>query len=160
MPKHDDAGTDRSQVLIGAAILSSAVLTCARAEVQSYVRADCRPLLPAVRLDPSPPTAHWYRRFWTGECGQLRGCLNGLPNWNDAVAKLVARSGPQDRATVLAKACRLGAVIGEEWTRPREVRRIDTGDLRQFNKTLENSGNVLQGVEQVELKAKGKIYGR
>jgi hypothetical protein len=29
---------------------------------------------------------------------------------------------------VLSKACRMGPLIGHEWTRPRAVRRIDTGD--------------------------------
>jgi hypothetical protein len=137
-----------------AAIFAAAVLTCPRADAQSYVRPDCRPLASVDRLDPSPLTARWYKRFWTGDCDGLRGCINGSPNWNEVVGKLVARSHPSDRPTVLAKACRLGPLIGQEWTRPRKVRRIDSGDLRGFKTALESAGDVLKGIERVDVQAR------
>jgi hypothetical protein len=130
------------------------------AGAQAYVRPDCRPLLAAPRLDPSPPTARWYRRFWTGECGGLSGCMGGSPNWNEIVGKLVARSAPGERPTVLAKTCRLGPLIGQEWTRPRDVRRIDSGDLRGFERVLESAGDVLKGIDQVEAQARAKVGRR
>jgi hypothetical protein len=140
-----------------ATLALTAALACAEARAQSYVRADCRALAPAARLDPSPVTAGWYKRFWTGDCGGLRGCVGGSPNWNEVVGKLVARSPPADRVAVLAKACRLGPLIGQEWTRPRDVRRIDSGDLRGFRKTLESSRDVLKGLDRVEAQARAKI---
>lgn len=139
-----------------AGLIAAVLLLAPHAHAQSYVRSECRPLVSTDRLDPSPLTARWYRRFWTGECGGLRGCIKGSPNWNEVVGKLVARSGPADRKTVLAKACRLGALIGQEWTRPRSVRRIDTGDLRRFKATL-GSGDVLRGIDRVEAQARSKI---
>ena len=74
--------------------------------------------------------------------------------------KLVARSRAQERPAVLARACRLGPLIGLEWTRPRTVRRIDSGDLRKFKTTLESSGDVLKGIERVEAEARAKIGSR
>jgi hypothetical protein len=51
----------------------------------------------------------------------------------------------------------LGALIGQEWTRPREVRRIDTGDLRRFKATLDAAGEVRAGLARVESQARAKI---
>jgi hypothetical protein len=140
-----------------AALIFAALLCAPPAQAQPYVRSDCQPLVSTDRLDPSPLAARWYRRFWTGDCDGLRGCLPGSPNWNDVVAKLTARTGPSERAQVLTQVCRLGALIGQEWTRPRDVRRIDTGDLQRFKSTLDAAGDVPAGLTQVEAKARAKI---
>jgi len=148
----------RRRAAVHAVFLAATVLLCpGGAGAQSYVRPDCRPLLSADGLDPSPPTARWYRRFWTGECEGLQGCIPGSPNWNEIVGELVARSAPSDRPTVLARACHLGSLIGAEWTRPRDVRRIDSGDLRGFKTALQSAGNVLAGIQRVEVAALAKI---
>ncbi len=132
-------------------------MVAAQAHAQSYVRPDCRPLVLSNHLDPSPLTARWYKRFWTGDCDGLRGCMGGSPNWNEVVGKLVTRSGVDQRPTVLARACRLGPLIGQEWTRPGRVRRIDSSDLRAFKSTLDSAPDVLKGIEQVEAQARAKI---
>lgn len=126
---------------------------------QSYVRPDCQPLIAAAQLT-DPLSTRWYRRFWTGECDRLPRCMRGSPNWNDIVGKLVARTGASERAAVLAKACRLGPLIGLEWTRPRNVRRIDTGDLQAFRSTLESGKDIRSGLERVETEARAKIAKR
>jgi hypothetical protein len=51
----------------------------------------------------------------------------------------------------------LGALIGQEWVRPKVVRRIDTGDLRDFSRTLERSADVAAGIATVEAQARAKI---
>jgi len=136
-----------------------AVLAATPAGAQGYVRDDCQPAITAG-APADPLTARWYRRFWTGECGDLHGCKGGSPNWNEIVGKLVARTDAAKRPAVLSRACRLGAVIGLEWTRPRKVRRIDTRDLSGFRTTLQNSRNILEGIERVEQQARGKIGGK
>lgn len=146
-------------VALRAALGAAVLISAAPANAQSYVRADCRALVTSARLDPSPLTARWYRRFWTGDCNGLAGCMGGSPNWNEVVGKLSARAAPSDRARVQARACRLGALIGQEWTRPRDVRRIDTGDLRRFKSTLDGAGDVKAGLDRVEAKARAKIGG-
>jgi hypothetical protein len=70
---------------------------------------------------------------------------------------LLARGGPAERAALLPKACRLGQLIGLEWSRDRKVRHIDTGDLRKFKVILDASGDALRGVNQVEALARSKI---
>lgn len=140
-----------------AAILLAIVAGPALAD--DYVRPDCARHLAPNPTDPASVTGRWYRRFWTGDCGGLGGCMGGSPNWNQIVGQLVARSAPGDRPAVLAKACRLGPLIGLEWTRPRNVRRIGSGDLRGFKSALEASPNVVDGLNKVEAQARGKIAG-
>jgi hypothetical protein len=138
--------------------LAAAILVAAApAQAQSYVRPDCKPLIAADTLGETSLTARWYRRFWTGDCGDLHGCLSGSPNWNEVVGRLVSRSPAGDQPKVLAKACRLGPLIGLEWTRPNRIRRIDTGDLRRFKSALDGSRDVLQGLADVEAQARAKI---
>jgi hypothetical protein len=137
-------------------LLAALLLAASPAAAQDYLRPDCRGQVAAARL-PDALTANWYRRFWTGDCGPLHGCMGGSPNWNQVVGKLAAKSPPAQRGAVRARACRLGALIGREWVRPKPVRRIDTGDLRDFNKTLERAGDVLAGMAAVEAQARAKI---
>jgi hypothetical protein len=139
------------------ALAAAILLAGPPAHAQTYVRPDCRPLIAADPLDETSLTARWYRRFWTGDCGDLHGCLGGSPNWNQIVGQLVARSPAPDRPKVLAKACRLGPLIGLEWTKPGRIRRIDTHDLRGFKSALDRSRDVLQGLAAVEAQARAKI---
>jgi hypothetical protein len=128
------------------------------AQAQDYVRVDCRgQVTPATLRFDTPEQVRWYKRFWTGDCDHLPFCFPGSPNWNDIVGKLVARGGPAEQAVLLPKACRLGQLIGLEWSRDKAVRRIDTGDLRTFKGILEKSGDALRGVEQVEASARAKL---
>lgn len=153
--------TGTRAALVGAAVLVAASGVGAQeAGAQEYVRADCRPLVAGAAAAPSPASslsARWYRRFWTGDCGGLSGCFGGSPNWNEVVGQLVARADASTRAAVLAKACRLGPVIGLEWTRPRDVRRIDSGDLRKFNSALASAHDVMRGLDVVETEARAHI---
>jgi hypothetical protein len=142
--------------LTSAAVLFSTAASAANA--QDYVRADCRDMVAASPAGfDSPEHARWYKRFWTGDCEKLNFCFPGSPNWNDVVGKLLVKGGPTERAVLLPKACRLGRLIGLEWSRDKKVRKIDTGDLRKFNSMLEASGDALRGVERVEAAAQGKL---
>jgi hypothetical protein len=142
-----------------AALLAALVAGLAgAAQAQDYVRADCRgQVTPAALRFDTPEHVRWYKRFWTGDCDHLPFCLPGSPNWNDIVDKLVKRGGPAETAVLLPKACRLGQLIGLEWSRDKKVRRIDTADLHAFKGVLEKSGDALRGVEQVETSARTKL---
>ena len=140
------------------AVAATAVLFSTAASAQDYVRADCRDTVAASLMAfDSPEHARWYKRFWTGECEKLNFCFPGSPNWNDIVGKLLVRGGPSERVVLLPKACRLGRLIGLEWSRDKKIRKIDTGDLRKFNSMLEASGDALRGVERVETAAQAKL---
>jgi hypothetical protein len=143
---------------IAAVLLFS--LSASQAAAQSYVRPECQKLIAPAGLEPGSTTERWYRRFWTGDCRGLSGCFGGSPNWNEVVAKLTARAKPAEKSVVLVKSCKLGPLIGLEWTKPKKVRRIDTGDLRGFNGTLERAGDVATGIDKVEAQARAKIAGR
>lgn len=141
-----------------AAALALGLLVAGGAQAQSYVRPDCQGLVSVApsRYD-TPEHERWYRRFWTGNCDHLPLCLPGSPNWNDVVGKLIAKGGPSERVALLPKACRLGQLIGLEWSREKAVRRINTGDLRVFNTMLEAQKDTLKGVDTVEQAARTKL---
>ena len=144
---------------LAVAFALATALSAAPVAAQDYVRAECRPLIGPDPLasDPASTTARWYRRFWTGNCDGLFGCFGGSPNWNEVVGRLVGRSAPADRAAVLAKACRLGPQIGLEWTRPKSLRRIDTGELRRLKSTLDAARDVPSGLDRVEAEVRAKL---
>jgi hypothetical protein len=131
-------------------------LVAATAQAQDYVRPDCRPLISPAKI-ADPLTAKWYRRFWTGDCGHLSGCFGGTPNWNDIVGRLMSRAAAGQKVEVLRRACRLGPLIGLEWTRPKRVRRIDSRDLQSFKSVLDSSPDVVQALSKVEASAQSQI---
>jgi hypothetical protein len=140
-------------------VLATALFASSPVLAAEFVRDDCRSLVQpsnGLRYD-SAEHARWYKRFWTGTCEDLKFCFSGSPNWNDIVGKLLVKGGPSERAVLLPKACRLGRLIGLEWSRDKKIRKIDTGDLRKFNSMLEASGDALRGVERVEAAAQGKL---
>lgn len=141
-------------------ILAGALLAAGAANAatppQEFVRGDCRDVVaPSMGLKyDTPEHARWYKRFWTGECDNLTLCLPGAPNWNDIVGKLLSKGGPREQPVLLPKACRLGQLIGLEWSRDKKIKHITTGDLKVFNSMLEASGDPLRGVDQVDAKAR------
>ncbi len=146
--------------VLRAAVLAAGLLVAQGAQAQSYVRADCQGL---VGVSPNrydtPEHERWYKRFWTGQCDHLMLCVPGSPNWNDIVGKLLVKGGPSERAALLPKACRLGQLIGLEWSREKNVRKINTADLKAFNTALENTPDTLDGVAKVEASARAKLAG-
>lgn len=148
----------RSRPAAFAAVVAAALSVAGATQAQDYVRPACRPALAgiALRFD-SPEQVRWYKRFWTGECRLLVPCVPGWPNWNDIVDRLEVRSPPAEQAAVLVKACRVGELIGLEWSRERRVRRLDTEDLRSLSVTLQSSSDPLRGLERVEVAARTKM---
>jgi len=144
-----------------AATLAAGLLVASSVQAQSYVRADCQALIGVSpnRYDSSEH-ARWYQRFWTGTCDHLAFCIPGSPNWNDIVGKLLVKGGPSERVALLPKACRLGQLIGLEWSRDKSIRKIDTHDLRIFNSTLEATNDTLKGLDKVEQAARVKLAPR
>lgn len=147
---------------VGALLVLTSLSVAAGAQAQSFVRPDCQG---HVGVAPSrydtPVHELWYRRYWTGSCdAKIPRCLPGSPNWNDMIGKMLARSTPAQRPAVLAKACRVGQLIGLEWSRSKTIRKIDLGDLRTFNHQLESSDDVLKGLDRVEQAARAKLAER
>ncbi|WP_454759301.1 hypothetical protein [Caulobacter segnis] len=133
-----------------------AFLTTSAARADEFVRGDCRgAVAPSAALKyDTAEHARWYKRFWTGDCDHLALCLPGAPNWNEVVGKLLVKGGPREQLALLPKACRLGQLIGLEWSRDKKIKHITTGDLKVFNTMMEASGDALRGVDQVDAKAR------
>lgn len=146
-----------SRLLVGASLAILLVLP-AVAQANDFVRAECRDgVTTAPAAFETPEHQRWYKRFWTGECDQLKRCIPGAPHWNSMIGKLLVRGAPSERATLQPKACRLGRLIGLEWSRSKKIRRIDLDDLRDFNRMLEASPDPLQGVEKVEAAVRARL---
>ncbi|PIB94446.1 hypothetical protein [Caulobacter sp. FWC2] len=148
-------------VALATGLLIAATVQVGVAQAQSFVRPDCQGVNGgvALRYDTSEH-ARWYQRFWTGTCDHLAFCIPGSPNWNEIVGKLLIKGGPSERAALLPKACRLGQLIGLEWSREKAIRKIDTHDLRLFSTTLEATGDTLKGLDKVEQAARIKLAPR
>lgn len=142
------------------AVLAGVLLVAGSAEAQSYVRPDCQGVVPTPARYDTPEHERWYKRFWTGTCDHLTLCVPGGPNWNEIVGKLLTKGGPAERPALLPKACRLGQMIGLEWSRERNVRKITTADLKVFSTMLEATGDTLRGVDRVDAAARAKLGAR
>lgn len=143
-----------------AAALAALLLTgvvAPQAQAQAYVADICQAsVTPATLRFDSAEHSRWYKRFWTGECDHILGCLPGSPNWNAIMRQLVARAAPSERAQLLPKACRLGQLVGLDWSREHGVRKITTQDLRRLYAILEQ-GDPLTGVDHAEAAARAQL---
>lgn len=140
--------------MVGAFLTTSAANAATGAD--EFVRGDCRNVVApsaALKYDTAEH-ARWYKRFWTGDCDHLALCLPGAPNWNEVVGKLLVKGGPKEQLALLPKACKLGQLIGLDWSRDKKIKRITTGDLKVFSTMMEASGDALRGVDQVDAKAR------
>lgn len=149
----------RVKFRVGASALLLAGLLSGTASAQEFVRGDCLNVVSptrALRFE-NDIQARWYKRFWTGTCQDLNLCFPGSPNWNDIVTKLVVKGGASQRAVLLPKACRLGQLIGMEWSRDRRIKRISTQDLKRFSVILDDAGDPLKGVDAVEVRARALL---
>jgi hypothetical protein len=124
------------------------------ASAQTFVRADCRAVVaaPALRFDDGEHRL-WYRRFWNGDCGPLSFCSPGEPNWNLAVGQIIQRAPAARRSSIRARACRIGRVIGFEWSRDNSIRKIDTGQLSDFYAELDGATDIEAALAQIEQQA-------
>jgi len=136
--------------------LAALVASPTVARAQDYVRPECRQPLPAFE---SQRQARWHRRFWTGQCDGLPmfKCVPGKPNWNNVAEQFRQRAEPARREAVMTQGCALGHLIGWEWARPEDVRRIDTADLRRFLRTLDAAPDVEAGLRAVERQVRAEL---
>ena len=106
-----------------------------------------------LRFETSTHRA-WYGVFWSGECADLAFlerlvCLKGQPTWTEITRMVVAKSQPDARAVVRYKMNRLGRIIGFEWARHNDERRIDSDDLKRWSNWLEKTADVDGAVDRM-----------
>jgi hypothetical protein len=132
---------------------------------QEAIRQDCLAhVAPVSRLAFSHDKhRQWYRRYWNGRCEGLStsflgdACSESEPGWNQAVTDILRQGQPQRAAELLAKACKLGELIGYEWAKDNNVRCIHTmgsNSLSSLNAILKERGDILQRLDRIEARAK------
>ncbi len=156
-------GDGRSLVwIVIAAALAYGVAAdgAAAAERADLAAADAAPAATA-RIDPTQgldfeTTAHraWYGVFWTGKCGDLPflerlTCVKGRPTWPKITGMVVAKAAPDRRAALRARMNRLGHLIGFEWARHNDERRINNDDLEKWSVSLRKSADVNDAIERI-----------
>jgi hypothetical protein len=104
----------------------------------------------------------WYSVFWTGKCSELPFferlvCLKGNPTWSEVTKMVLAKARPGARAVLRAKMMRLGRMIGYEWARHNDDRRIDSDDLKRWSDWLKDGPDVASAVDRLSKVARHRL---
>ncbi len=95
----------------------------------------------------------WYSFFWSGKCElplfERLVCLMGYPTWTAVAQMVLDKAKPDARAAMRDKIIRLGRMIGHEWARHNDERRIDDDDLKRWSKWLQDEPDVASAVERL-----------
>lgn len=81
----------------------------------------------------------WYKRFWDGECSAgTRGCVPGWINgyWCDHIDDLLEDLSAVEAGPLRTRLWLLGYLIGHEWSRDNDRRRIDSDHIGDWLETL------------------------
>jgi hypothetical protein len=94
----------------------------------------------------------WYRRFWTGDCKDVKDesfwegfkCKGGKRGstspreqfWYDTVDRCLQKLAPAERGPTRFRLWELGRLVGHEWARANNIRKIDSNDMKDWGKTL------------------------
>ena len=101
----------------------------------------------------------WYTVFWTGNCDELPWferflCVEDEPTWTEVTQMIVDKATPRTQTAIHNKMTRLGRMIGHEWARDNDDRRIDSADLilwyEWLNKSTDASGVVARLSQAVQ----------
>ena len=101
----------------------------------------------------------WYTVFWTGNCDELSWferflCVEGEPTWTEVTQMIVGKATPNTQKAIQNKMTRLGRMIGHEWARDNDDRRIDSDDLILWydwlNKSTDATGVVARLSQAVQ----------
>ena len=107
----------------------------------------------------------WYNVFWTGKCSDLPffdrlTCLKGRPTWTEVTQMVLAKAQPDARTAMHDRMIRLGRMIGHEWARHNDDRRIDSDDLMRWSEWLKKSADVDGAVNRLAEAAQSKLEDR
>ena len=104
----------------------------------------------------------WYKVFWTGKCSELPWleqfvCVEGRPTWTEVTRMVVDKATPDTRTVIHDKMIGLGRMIGHEWARDNDERRIDSDDLTLWYEWLKKSADVTGSVNRLSEAAQRKL---
>jgi hypothetical protein len=124
----------------------------------------CPDLLPRVSPYQGLTFEHekhleWYERFWTGQCDGLSlfdGCWSG-EHWSGKMCSLLSRAGTDARSPRYQALWELGRLIGHEWARDNDIRRIDTKNLEAWYNKLEDPTDLDAELKAIRIEAEAKL---
>lgn len=96
----------------------------------------------------------WYAVFWTGKCGELPFlerlvCVKGRPTWSEVTRTVLSKAPFGARTALKDELVRLGRMIGFEWARTNDERRIDNDDLERWSEWLKKDADVNSAVKRL-----------
>jgi hypothetical protein len=141
----------RNRLLGWLTLLMASTTMCATpAQAQANVFGPCVSHVSALSAMSFDDTTHrnWYRRFWNGQCVGLFGCLPAR-KWTDVVDRLAGEAASAASHEVTVQACGLGQLVGYEWARDNDLRKITTDDLERLSHILEGSSDPLARIARV-----------
>ena len=104
----------------------------------------------------------WYKVFWTGNCDELPWferfvCVEGEPTWTEVTQMIVGKATTDTQKALQNKMTRLGRMIGHEWARDNDDRRIDSDDLILWYEWLNKSTDVTGVVARLSQAVQDKL---
>lgn len=106
---------------------------------------------------------HWYHRFWTGDCTELGFfdfCHEGEPYWCGTIESVRDRVPAGLWADMRRRLLSLGRLVGFEWARDNDIRKIDTDALADWYRVLEETDPVETAVDRIEREARTKLTAK
>lgn len=93
----------------------------------------------------------WYERFWTGDCSGVSGfCLSGRPNWSDTVSHVIKKLETNEVPHFRYRLWRLGRLVGHEWAKENDVRKIHTSHTRKWDSQLRKADQLEKVLSEIE----------
>lgn len=101
----------------------------------------------------------WYRRFWTGVCDGLPifSCFAGRPYWTESMHGILRKLPEASRDRVQVRMCSLGRLVGYEWAKDNNIRKIDTRLVSRWIDRLDSASDPVSELEVIENEANQKL---
>ena len=139
----------------------------AEMSTMAQIRADefgcplAAPALADLKFDDSLHRL-WYRRFWTGVCVDLPmfSCFSGQPYWTETMHRILLKLPEASRDSSHARMCALGKLVGYEWAKDNNIRKIDTRLVSRWIARLESATDPISELAAIEGEAKERLAGR
>ena len=104
----------------------------------------------------------WYTVFWTGNCSELPWferfvCVEDRPTWTEVTQMIVGKATTNTQTAIQNRMTKLGRMIGHEWARDNDDRRIDSDDLVLWYEWLNESTDATGVVNRLSQAVQNKM---
>jgi hypothetical protein len=104
----------------------------------------------------------WYLRFWTGVCDGLPmfSCFPGRPFWTETMRRILQKLPETSRNNAQIRMCALGKLVGFEWAKDNNIRKIDTQLVSRWIDRLDAAEDPFTELAAIDTEAKEKLAHR